>query len=386
MSTVPLPSDHPNSIHNVTSKAFRQFLRYKLQQYNISQTDASKATGVSNGVISQWIRNKYYGDNRRIGEVLRGYMQEVDRVKGPEGKYQTDLVAFQTTLESGVGSDDDQEQQRDGQDESTLQRQLPRPSLPPVRQKSPLITFTTSFNTLPPTLDFMHDITSSASPPPVPEQPHLIPLIIDLTVETLHYHDYLLWNLNDIYLTVEAFVAELLSDLRLLPYQAWYQPLVHTIQQQIAAYEQQHGREIRDLTQYYSEDELLSIPVDITYNGIHLRDQFLYAPLSDGQLAGGTGRSGSSDAVMNWSQTLCTDLALPAEWKVVLTCHIQHQLLRDLHQRKQGQAPTLKVIRREDITSSYRTMAEAKQYSPMMMLESESQHEPLSDTMLELKA
>eukprot|EP01133_Synstelium_polycarpum_P003718 gene3718-4286_t len=142
------------------------------------------------------------------------------------------------------------------------------------------------------------------------QEDYLIPVKVIVVNGIYKLHDSLLWNLSEEQITPEQYAKNLCTE---LDYPEWFETLVaSTINNQIITH-REIMRKLDELLPSLGSELLVPVFLDLTVNGLNLKDQFDWDLLS-------------SNSVEAFARSLCLDLGLSREFENAISFVIREQI------------------------------------------------------------
>jgi hypothetical protein len=175
----------------------------------------------------------------------------------------------------------------------------------------------------------------------------LVPVRIDLDLDTFKIRDCFLWNLNEELLTPERFAEIFCEDIDLSVSQH-ATTIAMMIRAQLQEYEQFDDREVE-------EDTRVAITLDLHVGQLYLRDRFEW------DLA-------STTPPEEFARQLVADLGIGGEFVSLISYSIREQLFRYKRERAYGGAleDDDAELSQGPLHTAFRTLDEAEEWSPML--------------------
>ncbi|KAJ1649573.1 Chromatin structure remodeling complex protein sfh1 [Dispira simplex] len=215
---------------------------------------------------------------------------------------------------------------------------------------------------------------------------HLVPIRIDLDLESTKLHDTFLWNVNETFMTPEKFAQLLCTDLD-IALNPHTESISQSIRAQLDEYTtflelqttrhmdiaqmnrselEEHHTEFR--VEYYSEPVRVPITLELHVGKQLLRDKFewdLTTTLDD---------ENSQNMPEIFARSLCAELGLGGEFVMLITHSIREQLLRHQRERLDYEIETGALASRRHANRS-----QAKGNIPMSMDDEWEENDMLSE-------
>ncbi|KAI7895041.1 uncharacterized protein EV154DRAFT_477815 [Mucor mucedo] len=182
----------------------------------------------------------------------------------------------------------------------------------------------------------------------------LVPIRLDIDVDSIKLRDRFLWNMNEQYLTPEKFGEMLCEDLELSPYR-FIQPIAESIRAQVLDFES------FTQVQLPAGHTRVVINLDLQIGKVNYRDQFEWELQNE-----------KTNAPEVFSRQLAAELGVGGEYVAIISHAIREQLFR--HKR---QFFLIDGEIRATLDSAFRPVEEAKQWVPRMDMLSNDELEKL---------
>ncbi|KAK4519109.1 uncharacterized protein ATC70_009340 [Mucor velutinosus] len=308
------------------------------------------------GVFSAYpARLKHSDDNALL--LPESYVPKKTRFRGNESEDEFD----QMMEESDEDEDEDMDQgvsqntpkktaasasDRNAVASETTHSTLPGVAAPPppdwpkvIRQKNEMVYST-------------HDLSKISE-----TEENLVPIRLDIDIDSIKLRDRFLWNLNEQYLTPDRFAIMLCQDLD-LPIHKFLQPIAESIRAQINDFESYSQAELP------SEHTRVIINLDLQVGKVNYRDQIEWEMQNE-----------KTNAPEVFSRQLASELGVGGEYVAIISHAIREQLL--LHKKQYVDEFSIDGEIRTHLDSGFRSIEEAKQWAPHMDMLSNDELEKL---------
>ncbi|CAO3700629.1 unnamed protein product [Rhizopus stolonifer] len=174
----------------------------------------------------------------------------------------------------------------------------------------------------------------------------LVPIRLDIDIDSIKLRDRFLWNMNEQYLTPERFGEMLCEDLELPPYK-FVQPIADLIRAQVLDFESV------STIQLPSSHTRVIIKLDLQIGKVNYRDQFEWELQND-----------NTNAPEIFSKQLAAELGLGGEYVGIISHAVRDQLFR--HKKQYAEELMMESEIRSKLDTVYRPMEETKHWEPQL--------------------
>ncbi|KAL7312825.1 Chromatin structure remodeling complex protein sfh1 [Mucor circinelloides] len=186
---------------------------------------------------------------------------------------------------------------------------------------------------------------------------NLVPIRLDIDIDSIKLRDRFLWNLNEQCLTPDKFAIMLCQDLD-LPILKFLQPIADSIRAQIIDFESYSQAELP------SQHTRVIINLDLQVGKVNYRDQFEWELQNE-----------KTNAPEVFSRQLASELGVGGEYVAIISHAIREQLL--LHKKQYVDEFMMDGEIRTHLDNGFRPIEEAKQWVPRMDMLSNDELEKL---------
>ncbi|CEP08311.1 hypothetical protein [Parasitella parasitica] len=181
----------------------------------------------------------------------------------------------------------------------------------------------------------------------------LVPIRLDIDIDSVKLRDRFLWNLHEQYLTPDKFAAMLCQDLD-LPHSKFIQPIADSIRAQIADFET------------YSQAKLPSehTRLDLQVGKVNYRDQFEWELQNE-----------KTNGPEVFSRQLASELGVGGEYVAIISHAIREQMF--LHKKQYVDEFMMDAEIRTRLDNGFRPVEDAKRWAPRMDMLSNDELEKL---------
>ncbi|KAI9281624.1 hypothetical protein BY458DRAFT_499158 [Sporodiniella umbellata] len=174
----------------------------------------------------------------------------------------------------------------------------------------------------------------------------LVPIRLDIDIDSVKLRDRFLWNMNEQYLTPEKFGEMLCEDLDLPPYK-FVQPIADSIRAQVLDFESVSS------VQLPSSHARVFIKLDLQIGKVNYRDQFEWELKND-----------NTNAPEIFSKQLAAELGVGGEYVGIVSHAIREQLFR--YKKQYAEELVVESEIRPSLETVYRPMEESKHWEPQL--------------------
>ncbi|KAI8362603.1 hypothetical protein BD560DRAFT_448784 [Blakeslea trispora] len=185
----------------------------------------------------------------------------------------------------------------------------------------------------------------------------LVPVRLDVDVDSIKLRDRFLWNMNEQYLTPEKFAEMLCVDLQLSIHR-FAQPIADSIRSQVLDFESFNQVKLP------SEHTRVVIQLDLQIGKVNYRDQFEWEIKDD-----------NTNAPEVFSRQLAAELGIGGEYVSMISHAIREQLFK--HKKQYAEELMIEGEIRGNLENAFRPIEEAKDWVPRMDMLSNDELEKL---------
>ncbi|KAI8380463.1 hypothetical protein EDC96DRAFT_491109 [Choanephora cucurbitarum] len=185
----------------------------------------------------------------------------------------------------------------------------------------------------------------------------LVPVRLDIDVDSIKLRDRFLWNMNEQYLTPEKFAEMLCVDLQLSIHR-FAQPIADSIRSQVLDFESFNQVKLP------SEHTRVVIHLDLQVGKVNYRDQFEWEIKDE-----------NTNAPEVFSRQLAAELGIGGEYVSMISHAIREQLFK--HKKQYAEELMIEGEIRGNLENAFRPIEEAKDWVPRMDMLSNDELEKL---------
>ncbi|ORE04807.1 SNF5-domain-containing protein [Rhizopus microsporus var. microsporus] len=174
----------------------------------------------------------------------------------------------------------------------------------------------------------------------------LVPVRLDIDIDSIRLRDRFLWNMNEQYLTPEKFAEMLCEDLE-LPQYKFVQPIADSIRSQVLDFESVNT------IQLPKTHARVLIKLDLQIGKVNYKDQFEWDLQND-----------NTNAPEVFSRQLAAELGVGGEYVGIISHAIREQLFR--HKKQYVEELMIEGEIRSALDNVYRPMDETKHWEPQI--------------------
>ncbi|KAI8636650.1 hypothetical protein BD408DRAFT_448253 [Parasitella parasitica] len=186
---------------------------------------------------------------------------------------------------------------------------------------------------------------------------NLVPIRLDIDIDSIKLRDRFLWNLNEQYLTPDKFAVMLCQDLD-LPQLKFIQPIADSIRAQIIDFETYSQAKLPH------EHTRVTINLDLQVGKVNYRDQFEWELQNE-----------KTNGPEVFSRQLASELGVGGEYVAIISHAIREQLL--LHKKQYVDEFMMDAEIRTRLDNGFRSIQDAKKWAPRMDMLSNDELEKL---------